>query len=277
MEAILTKAMGPDRQGSAYWFAEAARKAKKNFGPEKTYSESPEWLNVSMIGERKAELKIYGQITEFPWMDDEVSASQIYNELKEIDADEIHVRINSHGGSVFEGLAIYSLLAEHEAKVIGHIDGVAASAATFPALACDELQMCEGGQFMVHKPYTVEVGNADEMRKTADVLDKIEAGMIALYQRETKATKAEIKAMVAEETWLTAEEAVAFGFADSIAGRDEESEVQEKGLAPVAEKISGPVAAQTTFDPGDASDEKKIALKARQRRLELYERQLEIN
>tara|TARA_A100001037_G_scaffold56064_1_gene48255 strand:+ start:1813 stop:2625 length:813 start_codon:yes stop_codon:yes gene_type:complete len=267
--------MGPDRQGSAYWFAEAAKRAKRKFGSDQAYSEKPGWLNVAMIGERKAEIRIYGQITEFPWIDDEVSASQIYNDLQSIEADEIHVRINSPGGSVFEGMAIYSLLSESDAKVIGHIDGVAASAATFPALACDELSMCEGGQFMVHKPYTLEVGNADEMRKTADVLDKIEAGMVALYQRETKATKAEIRTMISEETWLTAQEAVELGFADSIAGVENEEPAEEKeSLEVSAEKISEPVKAQNDLDSGEVPEDKTIALKAKARRLQLYECQL---
>jgi len=275
-EKLLTKALGPDRQDSRFWFAEAAKRAKRKFGPEETFGDKPAWLNIAMIDDGVAELKIYGQITEFPWMDDEVSASQIYDQLSGLEAKEIHVRINSPGGSVFEGLAIYSLLKEQDAKVIGHIDGIAASAATFPALGCDEVRMCEGGQFMVHKPYTLEVGNSDEMRRTADILDKIESGMVALYQRKTKATKAEIRSMVTDETWMTAEEALDMGFVDSIAEVKEAEEDPARTTEAVAQKISEPIEAEEDFQSGEEPRE-TIAHGDKARRLKLFERQLTTN
>ena len=277
MEKILMKALGPDRQDSRYWFAEAAKRARRKFGTDEVFGEKPEWLNISMLEDRVAELRIYGQITEFPWMDGEVSATQIYEELSGLEADEIHVRINSPGGSVFEGLAIYSLLREQKAKVIGHIDGIVASAATFPALGCDELQMCEGGQFMIHKPYTLEVGNSDEMRRTADILDKIESGMVALYQRKTKATKAEIRSMVTDETWMTAAEALEMGFVDSIAEAQEAEEDPARTTETVAQKISEPAEAQKDFHVGEEPAREKIAHGAKARRLDLFERQLTTN
>ena len=272
-EKILMKALGPDRQDSAHWFAEAAKRAKRKFGTNEVYSETPAWLNISQ-DDKVAEIRIYGQITEFPWMDDEISASQIYDQLRSLDAEEVHVRINSPGGSVFEGLAMYSLLKEFSGKVVGHIDGIAASAATFPALGCDELNMCEGGQFMIHKPYTLEVGNSDEMRRTADVLDKIEAGMIALYQRKTSLPKAAIRSMVAEETWLTAEEAVGHGFVDSIA--EDPDLTQEREAAPAA-KISEPVQAEEDFQADEESGRKTIAQSEAARRVSLFERQLKMH
>ncbi len=273
MKKILMKAFDADRQNSRFWFSEAAKRAKRKFGTDEVYDERPEWFNLTMLNDRTAEIKIYGALTEFPWVDDEVSASQVYNDLSGLDADTVHVRINSPGGSVFEGLAIYSLLQEQSAKVIAHIDGIAASAATFVALGADEIHMNPGGQFMIHKPYTLEVGNSDEMRKTADTLDRIEAGMVALYQRKTKATKGEIRSMVADETWLTAEEALELGFVDEI----KEGQVleDEQPTAQATDTISEPVAAQKDFQPVEEAERKKPAHGERARRLALLERQLE--
>lgn len=254
------------RQDTAeYWFKEAARQAnarRRAEGGEEP-SECPEWLAFREMEDGSAEIKIYGRITSYAWYDDDVTASQIYQELSEIDADTIHVRLNSGGGSVFEGIAIYNLLREHEAKVIVHIDALAASIASIIALAGDEIIISEGAQYMVHKPWTIEIGNSDDFRKMADTLEKIEASMLAIYQRRTSLKKAELKSMLTEETWLTGEEAVEKGFADRLA------EEEEAPAEPKSQKQ------QSLAEGDEPEDNEKAARKARANRLRLIECELQ--
>lgn len=146
-----------------------------------------------------------------------VGARDFVPQLVALDVDTIHLRINSPGGDVFEGRTIATALAQHPAKVIAHIDGQAASAATYVALAADEVEIAEGGFFMIHNAWTIAIGNADEFIATADLLRKVDASIVADYQRKTGKSPEELSAMMAATTWFTAEEAVENGFVDRIA------------------------------------------------------------
>lgn len=130
---------------------------------------------------------------------------------------KIHLRINSPGGSVFAARAMEQALRDHKGGVIVHIDGLAASAATFIAMAGEEVIMGKGAMFMIHKAWTGMWGNANDLRKEADLLDKIDGTLAETYATKTGKDVAQISGWMAEETWFTADEALEHGFATSVA------------------------------------------------------------
>lgn len=135
-----------------------------------------------------------------------------------VDAEAtIHLHINSPGGSVFAARAMEQALRLHKGRVIVHIDGLAASAATFIAMAGDEVIMGKGAMFMIHKAWTGMWGNAEDLRKEAELLDKIDGTLAETYAEKTGKDVAEIGDWMAAETWFTAQEALDAGFASSIA------------------------------------------------------------
>jgi len=162
-------------------------------------------------GETSAEISIYDAIGSF-----DVNAKQFVDELKEINAEVINLRINSPGGSVIDGIAITNALQRHPAKVITHIDGLAASMAS--SIACgagDEVHMADNALLMIHNPWTLSMGDADELRKDADLLDKMAASILSSYGRSQYEVD-ELKNLMDEETWFTAQEAFDAGFVDHI-------------------------------------------------------------
>lgn len=136
--------------------------------------------------------------------------------VRAIEADVIHVRVNSPGGSVFAARAMETALREHKAKIVVHIDALAASAASFLAMAGDEIVMAKGAMMMIHKAWTVAYGNADDLIKTADLLTKIDGTLVATYAERSGMKPDEVEAAMAAETWYTAQEAVDAGLADSV-------------------------------------------------------------
>ncbi|RLV61066.1 Clp protease ClpP [Parashewanella curva] len=146
-----------------------------------------------------------------------ISAQQFARELSNLGkVTQITARIHSPGGDVFEGMAIYNLLKGHPAHKVCHIDGLAASMASVIAMAFDEVIMPANAMMMVHKPWGGTIGDADEMRKYADLLDKVESTLISAYQTKTGMDETELQSLLAEETWLTGSEAVEKGFADTL-------------------------------------------------------------
>lgn len=166
----------------------------------------------------KAEIVLYAGIGQDFWGDGSmISAKQFSDELKKIDSsvNEIVVRINSPGGDVFDGIAIYNRLKQHKAKITVIVDGLAASIASIIALAGDEIHIGEGALFMVHLPWTMAYGNRMELDNTVSRLMDVEEQMIGIYTKKTGLDRAEIKAMLEAETWLNADEAIEKGFVDS--------------------------------------------------------------
>lgn len=145
-----------------------------------------------------------------------VTAKDFITDLQKISAKDITLYINSPGGSVFDGLAIYNALRQHPANITVKVMGVAASAASFIAMAGDKIVMPENAFLMVHNPMGAVFGNANEMRDWADTLDKIAASLVGIYVARTGKSEDEIKSMLDAETWLTASEAVDLGFADEL-------------------------------------------------------------
>ncbi|MGE0408866.1 MAG: head maturation protease, ClpP-related [Amphiplicatus sp.] len=132
------------------------------------------------------------------------------------DASEIDLRINSAGGDVFEGVAIYEALQRFPGRVTAHVDGLAASAASFIAMAADEIRIAPAGFIMIHPAQGLGIGPAETMRQMADTLDKITARIAQAYSARTGVTEDKALALMAAETWFDAEEAVAAGFADRL-------------------------------------------------------------
>jgi ATP-dependent protease ClpP protease subunit len=170
-----------------------------------------------------AELKIYGAIGDWSGMlDDYVTASQVYDFLAAKKGEDIDVHINSGGGVVDDGIAIYNALRRHAGKITVYVDGLAASAASVIAMAGDEVIMYQSSLMMIHNPWTVSMGDADDMRKTADVLDKRRDQLLAAYRERTGLNEQDIKDLLALETWMSADEAFGWGFATTIHNDDEQ-------------------------------------------------------
>jgi Protease subunit of ATP-dependent Clp proteases len=178
------------------------------------------WQVKNKTGQ-KAELLIYGEISSFQFWGDETTPKEVDDMLKAIgDVKELTVRINSPGGEVFAGMAIYSMLKRHSATVTAYIDGLAASIASVIPLAADKIVMMRGAMYMIHKPsVTVWGATADKLRQQAELLDKIEGEMRGLYSAKTGKSDEEIAEILAQgDVWYTADEAVAAGFVDEIEG-----------------------------------------------------------
>lgn len=163
----------------------------------------------------KAEIVIYSQIGA-SWWDEGLSAKQFSDILKDLDpaVNEITVRINSPGGDVFDGVAIYNRLKQHKAKIIVHIDGLAASIASIIALAGDEIIMGEGALFMIHLPWTFAMGNRNDLDNVVNRLTDVEEQLVSIYAKKSRLDRSEIKSMLEAETWLDADQAIEKGFVD---------------------------------------------------------------
>ncbi len=162
-----------------------------------------------------AEIMIYDTIGQDFWGDG-VTAKGFDKELKALGSPKnITVRINSGGGDVFDGVAIYNTLARHPARKVVHVDGLAASAASVIAMAGDEIRMGDGTFIMIHNAWSFAIGNAAEMRRAADLLDSVSGQLAGIYVQRTGQPAAKVKAMMDAETWMDAEDAIAKGFADA--------------------------------------------------------------
>jgi ATP-dependent Clp protease protease subunit len=173
------------------------------------------WYQINNKAD-KAEVWIYEEIGEDFWTGGGVTAKNFQKELSAITAKQIDLHINSPGGAVFDGVTIYNLLRQHPANITTYIDGIAASIASVIALAGDKVIMAENALYMMHNPSGLVMGNSEDMRKMAEVLDKIRGTMTGVYSGKTGKPDDEINAMLDAETWMTADEALAAGLIDEI-------------------------------------------------------------
>ncbi|WP_241810445.1 head maturation protease, ClpP-related, partial [Enterovibrio norvegicus] len=170
------------------------------------------WFSINAAAAGTAEIYIYDEIGGWG-----ISARQFATELKALgDIHNITLRIHSPGGDVFEGMAIYNLLDQHPARITVHIDGLAASMASVIAMAGDTVLIPENAMMMIHKPWSIAGGDANDLRQHANLLDQVEKTLSSAYTKKTGKSDDEIAAMLAVETWLTGAEAVEHGFADSV-------------------------------------------------------------
>jgi ATP-dependent protease ClpP protease subunit len=146
-----------------------------------------------------------------------ITAENFAKDLKLLgDVKTINLHINSDGGDVFDGRAIFSLLVQHSARVVTHVDGLAASISSLIALAGNEVRMADGSFFMIHNAWGVGIGEAKDLRKVADLLDSVNNSIIDTYQSRSGKSREEIVSWMDAETWMTATEAKTNGFADVV-------------------------------------------------------------
>ena len=173
-------------------------------------------LNAVMMGNKKAEIRIYGVIGE-GWFAD-ATPEDINSELDALgDIREIDVRINSRGGGVFAGCAIYNILKRHPAKINIYIDGICASIATVVAMAGDTIHMSKVSMMMIHNPYYgMTSGGAKDLREQADNLDKFREVSVEAYLTKVNITRDELIEKMEATTWMTAKTAKEHGFITNI-------------------------------------------------------------
>lgn len=176
-------------------------------------------------------LTIYGDIGE-SWWNESTSALDVERELKNITSDTITVKLNSGGGDVFDGIAIYNQLKNHSAEIIVQVDGLAASAASLIAMAADTLIMNTGSMMMIHEASTVAWGTKADIKKTLNALEGIDKSIADIYMTRFKGERSEIVTLIENETWFTSNEAMDVGLADEV------NEVKEETVDPEEYKNS---------------------------------------
>jgi ATP-dependent protease ClpP protease subunit len=176
------------------------------------------YYKIKAKGNKSAEISIYGDIGESWWNDESITAKQFCKDIAALDVDSLTVRINSYGGSCSDGIAIYNALKRHKASITVAIDGVAVSIASLIAMAGDTVEMAENALMMIHAPWSYASGNANDMRKAADVLDTFSAAMSTSYANKTGKSKDDVMAWLTdgEDHWFTAAEAQAENLIDTI-------------------------------------------------------------
>jgi len=180
--------------------------------------------------EKSADLYIYGDIG--CW-ENEVNAKALSAELNDIKADTINVYINSYGGEVAEGLAIYNILKRHEAKITTVCDGFACSIAAVIFMAGDTRIMNESSLLMIHNAWMLTAGNADDLRRQADDLEIISKTTKDIFLKNANIEEAELDELLKNETWLSPEDSLKYGFATKI----EENKQSEKAAASTRKEV----------------------------------------
>lgn len=170
------------------------------------------WFRMQAKEDQTADIYIYDEIGGWG-----VSARRFTEDLISLgNLSHINLHIHSPGGEVFDGIAIYNQLKNHSATITVYIDGLAASMASVIAMVGDTVIIPKNAMMMIHKPWGVSWGDANDMREYADLLDKLENVLIPAYVAKTGKTTEEITAMLEQETWLDGDECVEHGFADKV-------------------------------------------------------------
>lgn len=170
------------------------------------------WFNIQgKATDAVAEVYIFDEIGAYG-----ITAQDFISEMKEYKDTPVNLRINCIGGDVFDGMAMYNIIKKREAKTTAYIEGIAASMGSVIALAADEVVMAENSLFMIHNAWGGAMGEAEDMRKTASILEKISGEIANIYERKTRLSLNRIVEMMDKETWLNASEAYELGFIDLI-------------------------------------------------------------
>ena len=180
------------------------------------------WYQIRAAAQPKtADVLIFGEIGESWWGEETVTAKDLVQDLAALDADTLNVRINSYGGSVADGIAIYNALRRHPAAKAVTVEGVAVSVASLIAMAGDTVDMPANTLLMIHAPWGLVQGNATDMRETADTLDRYATAMASSYARKSGQPESDILALLGDgkDHWYTAAEALAAGFADTVSDK----------------------------------------------------------
>lgn len=179
--------------------------------------EKNDWFSISAEGD-VAEIRIF-DVIGWPF----IEAGDFLEELDGITAKEIRLRINSPGGDVFDGTAIFNAIKSHPATFNAEIEGIAASMGSIIALAADTVAIADNAWFMIHNPWTFMIGDYNDLRKEADLLERMSGVMAKTYADKSGKSEKDIKSLMDDETWFSGKEAVEEGFADSVIGDGGES------------------------------------------------------
>jgi ATP-dependent protease ClpP protease subunit len=190
-------------------------------------------------------ISVLGEIGEDPWTGEGVTAKRISAALRSIGQNDVQVNINSPGGDFFEGVAIYNLLREHQAKVTINVLGIAASAASVIAMAGDEIRVAKTGFLMIHNAWGITIGNRHDMAASAATLEPFDRAMRDLYADRSGQSAKDVEAWMDAETFFTGKDAVENGLADAFLNADE-IEVDDDGgkKASAIAKIEASLGAQ---------------------------------
>jgi len=169
------------------------------------------WYNIQNKAGETADVYIFDEIGTYG-----ITAQEFITDIKDLKDTPINLRINSLGGDVFDGMAMYNVIKRREAKTTVYIEGIAASIATIISLGADEVVMAENSLFMIHNAWGGTMGEAKDMRKTAETLEKITGELTDIYRKKTGLSYDALAEMMDEETWLNANEAFELGFIDTI-------------------------------------------------------------
>lgn len=168
-------------------------------------------------GNKTGEIYIYGDIVSDKYFDSDVTPAEIKKEIDKVkNAKHIDIYVNSMGGGVYAGQAIYSQLKRLKAEKFAYVDGIAASIASLIVMAADKVFIPSNGTIMVHNPWTIYMGYASDFRKAADELDRLSGMLVEVYAEKTGMKADEIKALLDAEKHMSGAEAVALGFADEL-------------------------------------------------------------
>ena len=190
---------------------------------------------------READITIYGDITSWPWMESDVSAYWLSKQIDELDVDTINVYINSYGGEVAEGWAIYNALRRHKAQVHTFADGFVCSIASVIFMAGEKRTMSNLSALMIHNPWTRASGNADDLRKEAENLDTFGELSAKAYLEYVDISEDELAQMLEAESWITPEAAVSMGFATNIADETKSGKVSQSAKESVFAWVAHPM------------------------------------
>jgi len=169
------------------------------------------WYNIQNKAGETADVYIFDEIGTYG-----ITAQEFITDIKDLKDTPINLRINSLGGDVFDGMAMYNVIKRREAKTTVYIEGIAASIATIISLGADEVVMAENSLFMIHNAWGGTMGEAKDMRKTAETLEKITGELTDIYRKKTGLSYDALAEMMDKETWLNANEALEMGFIDTI-------------------------------------------------------------
>lgn len=216
--------------------------------------------------DNKADIYIYGDITSWDWSERDISSYTLSKRLQGLDdVDEINIYINSYGGEVAEGLAIYNALKRHPAKITTYADGFACSIASVIFSAGEDRVISNASMLMIHNALTYAAGNANDFRKQADDLEKITQAAINAYMENVNIEEDVLKELLDNETWLTADECIEMGFANKLVEEKEKTVATQNVRNSIAKRIiQGPekqVVANVNFDEEELEEmvEKAIA------------------
>lgn len=186
-----------------------------------TYKNQINNFLTAVSNNSEGEIWVYGDITSDKWSDDDVTPTSIRDALDSMGpVGTLNIRVNSYGGSVYAGNSIINIIDSYRRKnnvtVNAYIEGIAASMGSGIPMVADKIYMAENAMMMVHKPYTLVVGNSVDLEKEIEILQKVEDALVKNYMRHFNGTEEQLRDMLAEESWLTADEALEYGLCDEI-------------------------------------------------------------